>query len=59
MIFQDEEDEPIWPMRDTDTKLTEHFAGIFKSERTQVKRHIIASPNLIAYIERFIQTRTG
>lgn len=56
MEFAEEEHNPTWLMHDADTKFTKQFNGIFKSEGIKVKRHTPASPNLNAYVERFIQT---
>jgi transposase InsO family protein len=43
-------------MHDADTKFTEQFDGIFKSEGIKVKKHLPASPNLNAFVERWIQS---
>ena len=49
-------DKLTWLMHDADTKFTKQFDGIFKADGIKVKRHTPASPNLNAYVERFIQT---
>lgn len=56
MMFQEEEHPPTWVMHDADTKFTRQFDEILKNEGLKVKRHTPASPNLNAYVERFIQT---
>jgi len=43
-------------IKDGDTKFTERFDEIFKSEGIKVKRLPFASPNLNAYAERFVQS---
>lgn len=41
---------------DSDTKFTEQFRGILKAEGMRPKKLIPISPNLNAFVERFIQT---
>lgn len=43
-------------IKEGDTKLTEKFDEIFRSEGSKVKRLPFASPNLNAYAERFVQS---
>jgi putative transposase len=43
-------------LHDSDTKFTEQFRGILKAEGLRPKKLIPVSPNLNAYVERFIQT---
>jgi len=43
-------------LRDGDTKFTEKFDRIFKSEGVKVKQIPYRSPNLNAYAERFVQS---
>jgi hypothetical protein len=56
MHFQDEGQTPSYVMRDADTKYTRQFDGILQGEGIKVKRHTPVSPNLNAYVERFIQS---
>jgi hypothetical protein len=41
---------------DSDTKFTEQFRGILMPDGLRPKKLIPMSPNLNAYVERFIQT---
>jgi len=43
-------------LKDGDTKFTERFDEIFRSEDIKVKRLPFASPNLNAFAERFVQS---
>jgi len=56
MHFADEEHTPSFVTHDADTKFTKQFDGIFEAEGIWVKKHVPVSPNLQAYVERFIQT---
>ena len=41
---------------DADTKFTRQFRDLLKSEKMRPKQVAFKSPNLNAYVERFIQT---
>ena len=57
MHLQDQEElECKILCRDNDSKYTEAFDGVFKSEGCQIKRTTPMSPNLQAHVERVIQT---
>lgn len=43
-------------MHDADTKFTQQFRGIVKSEGLRPKQTSLRSPNLNAFVERFVQT---
>jgi hypothetical protein len=43
-------------MHDRDTKFTRHFDDNFRSEEVEVRRNTPCSPNLNAYVERFVQS---
>ncbi|XHR30520.1 MAG: integrase core domain-containing protein [Chthoniobacteraceae bacterium] len=46
----------MYLLRDGDTKFTEKFDRVFKSEGVKVKQIPYRSPNLNAYAERFVQS---
>jgi len=56
MHFAEEEHKPTFVTHDADTKFTKQFDGIFEAEGIWVKKHVPVSPNLQAYVERFVQT---
>jgi len=56
MEFAEEEHKPTYVMHDADTKFTRQFDEIFKAEGIKTKKHLPASPNLNAFVERWVQS---
>jgi len=56
MEMADRGEKASFLIKDGDTKFTEKFDEVFKSEGVRVKRLPFASPNLNAYAERFVQS---
>jgi putative transposase len=56
MDLADRGEKASYLIKDGDTKFTEKFDEVFKSEGIKVKRLPYASPNLNAFAERFVQS---
>ncbi|PTY01262.1 hypothetical protein DB346_13680 [Verrucomicrobia bacterium LW23] len=56
MDLQDRGEKVSYLLRDGDTKFTQVFDEVFKSEGTKVKKLPGESPNLNSFAERFVQT---
>ena len=56
MVAEDLQLTPKYVMRDNDTKFTAQFDEVIKTSGAEVKRNTPLSPNLLAQVERFIQT---
>jgi len=56
MFFDDWSDKPQYIVCDKDTKSTQQFEAILKSNDIELKRTAVRAPNQNAYAERFAQT---
>ena len=56
MEFEDDDISPSHLIHDLDTKFTQQFDDIFRSEGLKIKKIPFRSPNLIAHCERAVRT---
>lgn len=56
MFFDDLPDRPRYLVCDRDTKFTEQFRAILKSDGVKIVQTAVRAPNQNAYAERFVQT---